>query len=318
MEENSANNSNIDNMNENLENEVAANESNGTHDDQLDLANEKMTWLDTLKTKWSRVILVLLLTIPYYSDILTDVLLAMRYFLQDDVWWGGLTTCFIVIPWLISIGLSLAVQQRGKTLWFYGYGCVEPHPEFQFLTLSSLLYVSPLFLKLDALRSKQPKGSDRRGREVKFMWSVLFLIEIIFESFLQLLLQLYIASRNNKLDPLLMFAIFTSALSMCVGLINTLFSKALHDMRYPRITTSLPREIVFTLLNLPIDLLTIASLFPPAASLSSMYPHANRYWVVVMAIYGFLHVLFISMVVEAIPIRHLNFRKLEIPNKMGY
>ena len=54
----------------------------------------------------------LLSVILYISDSVSDVLLAIRYIKEGDLWWGGFTVAFIVIPWIFAIVLTLREFRR--------------------------------------------------------------------------------------------------------------------------------------------------------------------------------------------------------------
>ena len=50
--------------------------------------------------------------ILYLVDIGSDVILSVRYFVEGELWWGTLTTLFILIPW--------NCKDDGELFWGYG------------------------------------------------------------------------------------------------------------------------------------------------------------------------------------------------------
>ena len=49
--------------------------------------------------------LALLCSVMYVLDIGSDIILAYRYYVKGDLGWGICTTSFIVIPWILQLGV---------------------------------------------------------------------------------------------------------------------------------------------------------------------------------------------------------------------
>ena len=157
--------------------------------------------------------LVLLSIISYLADVWSDIFLAIRYINQGDIWWGSLTACFVIVPW-ISYGIYAFVsfrniQQRQNPQISY------KRELFPFiLALFNLYPVALLLLAAKKYWNRECKfAKDDKSNSQFFR-----LFEILFESVPQASLQIYIAAQQNHVDSLLIFSIVTSLISVSIGM----------------------------------------------------------------------------------------------------
>jgi hypothetical protein len=93
----------------------------------------------TLKKLWTGLT-TLTSMVMYVVDVISDMLLAVRYFRKGDRFWGGFTTAFISIPWAL-LGVVGAWQAKN-------WGFSGEHSEFfcGFTGQNSSFHFNHLFL----------------------------------------------------------------------------------------------------------------------------------------------------------------------------
>ena len=88
------------------------------------------------RSKTFQILFVISASVPYYSDVISDVMLAMRYYIEGYKWWARLTTTFIAVPYIMTFLISLFLA-GGRRAWCY-YSCTELHPELPVASLFCL------------------------------------------------------------------------------------------------------------------------------------------------------------------------------------
>ena len=224
---------------------------------------------------------ILLLTTPYYIDIGSDVSLAVRYFQEGHYYWAAFTTAFIVLPWIVT----LLILPWKCCIWFFGMKLYQYHDEFRWQRLAAAFFVTPLYFKLNALKGKSKRGNSTKARELKLVWVGALLVELVLESFMQSALQLYIVSKTNKVDTLLLLSILSSFFSLSTGMVQVVIELGLVESSERRYTTSFLREILCFLLFFPWLFLSFTTLPPPAAFLAALEGHAGKGWIFLIVVY---------------------------------
>ena len=150
---------------------------------------------------WFKIIsfhlFILYSTTTYVFDVGSDILLAHRYYAEGDVGWGNCTTSFILIPWILQLFCAV-----------YGLYINFKNDEL-FLLILSFFNLAPIALLLIAAKRfwcgkfEDSKTSETASQGFRSL-------EAALESGPQAALQIYIASRMNSLDTILILSIATS------------------------------------------------------------------------------------------------------------
>ena len=193
--------------------------------------------------------LIFAFTLLYFSDIFSDVTLGIRHLLNDNVWWGGLTLTFVAMPLLYALFCSLIDGRRQN---FF-------HSDYNVAPLFAILGLHPIAHKLKASMST----SREERQEWRYMAVDMLVVELVFETIPQLILQLYIVGHTNEVDLLTILTIFTSLLSISVnGVNNQVIVTGFKDNIVPRMTAINSRNLVAVSIILPWLLFQISSLLP--------------------------------------------------------
>ena len=133
--------------------------------------------------------LAVLVALLYVFDVGSDILVSRRFLRAGHWWWGGWTAAFVVLHWTIMLAAAfLNWRKIGDT----------PSLICVFLAFFGLLAIANL---ARAVWFKS-KGDVENAEKMKSCAIGNLLGELIFESYPQFGLQLYIAAYTNKLDAL--------------------------------------------------------------------------------------------------------------------
>ena len=200
-------------------------------------------------------------TFFYVLDIGSDVVLGIRFLVNGDVGWGQLTLLFVALP-LTTLALvsccRWAVNDNARKL-FGLHRCVGP--------CFAALGLAPIAYQVNA------ENLAANGETDLSRWraSVAFMYEAILEAIPQLTLQLYIASKNNSIDWLSLLSIGSSLTTISFSGVNHLLvGYALGDHNRPRLTNTVPRRFVVTLIFMVWMFLHVATVAPSMAFRASL------------------------------------------------
>ena len=191
---------------------------------------EKDGWLTTL------IFLPLLFVSGclYLADVGSDIAQAARYFTEGDVWWACLTLVFDLLPWF-----SLLTDS------FRFFNAYRDDPDWSRIALFRLIAatgnLAPIAFLIESFRDYWRGNVDNAKISKSTAQSRQF-VEIMLESVPQAALQLYIASRRNRFDALLVFTVASSFLSISYGVgsgIGWLVSSSSEDLCREEFTLSL-------------------------------------------------------------------------------
>ena len=262
------------------------------HEDNTDdVHHENNSVWEAVKANKLEACKILLFTSPYYLDIGSDVSLAVRYFQEGHYYWAAFTTAFIVLPWIVTLLIlprsSPVILERqnissSRFLCFRLYGY---HDELGRQRLAAAFFVTPLYFKLNALKAKSKQGNSQKALDLKMVWVGALLVELVLESFMQSALQLYIVSKTNKVDTLLLLSILSSFFSLATGMVQVVIELGINELDQDRYTTSFLREVLCFLLFFPWLFLAFTTLLPPAAFLAALDGHAGKGWIFFIVIY---------------------------------
>ena len=215
---------------------------------------------------------------PYIADIVTDVLLAARYYVayrsgdgdapiyhipknskRGYFYFTATITCLIV-PWAIILLLTC----------FWPLHLHEAPRLERLLPLFALLGVAPL-----AIRFVAQTGNFQKATEVRLgqIVSTILLIEALLEALPQCMVQILVIHERNSIDWLLILGItsslFTVAKNSVEGYIQNL---ALDDLHYLRFATSPLRQGCFFIIVMPWCIAFFGTILP-------LPPLANEVWI---------------------------------------
>ena len=179
----------------------------------------------SLKAAWYDYLYIASSAIFYIADVVTDLLVSVKYFRNGDYIWFGLTLSCVLGASLVMMMFSLK--------WFHEYEVSKTKT-----VVLHVLQLGPLLRYWDCY--KNGKRSRRKDVDTKCysiyieQWrdiAMLRLFEVFIESAPQLVLQLYILAYNRHFDK---DSDWLTALSACFSLISLAvsivsYSKALRD-----------------------------------------------------------------------------------------
>ena len=237
-------------------------------------------WLSIIQTRireegWKTIILFHLTLIPsialYVFDIGSDILLANKYFNEGNTGWGGSTTAFIALAWILQLIFSFYrwVKNRNKTSLFYLIFAI-----FNLFPIALLLNAVKQFWEDGSSDAKQTKARSQNRTT-----------EICCESTPQAALQLYIASQQNHLDVILIISIVTSLISVVLGI-----TKGFSNINATGNTLFKDKETLLTLILSPWIFLCTLCFVPTVSFFSSLRNHASPSYMSFLA-YFFIHLL---------------------------
>ena len=91
--------------------------------------------------------------VMYIVDIGSDIKLAIRYYLDRHFWWGGWTTAFVAIPWLIyRVGVGL----------FFGGNALDGDVESRLVILAAIFNLIPVAILVVAAKERCGRLETRR------------------------------------------------------------------------------------------------------------------------------------------------------------
>jgi hypothetical protein len=226
----------------------------------------------------------------YVIDVVSDLLLAHRYFKRGHKVWGGCTTAFIAIPWALLgvFGVWLAfdsgIRDRAS----------------QMMLVFAVCGMLPIALNLISLKDFFYKNDENEAKANKQTAAILRLVEVVFEAVLQVALQLYICGATNNIDVILAVSIASSLLSTTMGLFNGCMAvvETEFGLKITRYRATFIREVAFSLIFLTWTFLHLFTFIPPLTFLISLKLHTSlAHWTLVL--YFFIHLfatLFLSFV----------------------
>lgn len=139
----------------------------------------------------------------FFLDMVTDIAVACFHYLNNDYWYCGLTVAFIVLPTLVTSGVSLrwyildsqleGSEKISKSRWFtrFFFHILQVGPVIRYY--ESLQY---------GLKFRETKDEEEKKRVyMKMIYedadaTMLRLFESFMESAPQLMLQMYIITKN--------------------------------------------------------------------------------------------------------------------------
>lgn len=145
--------------------------------------------------------------ISYFLDLFTDTVVAVFHYMNDDYWYSGMTAAFILIPNLVTSCISIR--------WYLSdsqQDSMEPVSKFQWFVrfLFHFMQVGPILRYYESLqyglKYRESKDPDEKKRVYMRMIyedadaTMLRLFESFMESAPQLMLQMYIITRNYPFD----------------------------------------------------------------------------------------------------------------------
>lgn len=175
--------------------------------------------------------------ITFLADVLTDILVCVQYFRNNNIWWFGLSASFL--------GAASLAMQLFSLKWLWDDG----KREACFTYLLHFFQLGPLWRYWKVLK-KGWKARKRNASILDFVtflgeWrdiSMLRLLQAFVQSAPQLVLQLYILLQRYpfdlKTDWLIVATAGTSLLSMIWAILA--YSKSLRDFRKQGYRISLP------------------------------------------------------------------------------
>lgn len=143
----------------------------------------------------------------YFLDLVTDIAVACFHYLNEDYWYCALTVAFIVLPTLITTSISLR--------WYIVDSRIEgtdPISKSQWIVrfIFHILQIGPILRYYESLqyglRFRETKDLDeKRQIYMKMIYedadaTMLRLFESFMESAPQLMLQMYIITKNYPFD----------------------------------------------------------------------------------------------------------------------
>ena len=201
--------------------------------------------------------LILIITIIYYSDIISDVALGIRHLLDGNSFWGVLTLFFFALPLIMAWIEARSNQSQQR---FFG-SVYNVGPTF------AVMGLLPIANKLVAEISTKEGERWRSKRQA----ASLFLFELLYETTPQLILQIMFVSQNNNLDFLTTFTILSSLLSISVNGFNQIIVLGFEDKKMPRMTATKSRHLIAIVIVLPWLFCHISSEALSSAFLTSMF-----------------------------------------------
>lgn len=143
----------------------------------------------------------------YFIDLVTDTAVAIFHYMNNDYWYAGLTAAFLLIPNLVTSCISLR--------WYLSDSSqdnTEPVGKFQWFLrfLFHLFQVGPILRYYESLqyglRFRETEDIEEKKRVyMKMIYedadaTMLRLFESFMESAPQLMLQMYIITKNYPFD----------------------------------------------------------------------------------------------------------------------
>lgn len=143
----------------------------------------------------------------FFLDLVTDIAVACFHYLNNDYWYCALTVAFIMLPTLVTTGISLRwyiidSQMEGT----------EPISKTQWIirSLFHILQIAPILRYYESLqyglKFRDTKDQDEKKKMyMKMIYedadaTMLRLFESFMESAPQLMLQMYIITKNYPFD----------------------------------------------------------------------------------------------------------------------
>jgi hypothetical protein len=168
----------------------------------------------TLEKAWFAFTTVLS-SITYVVDIISDIILANRYFRKGHRNWGICTTVFIALPWTLmaSIGVWSAIKEGISNC------------EHIVLLVMAVFGMTPVFINIWSLKklfadSNKAKSNERFVLHLEKYANVFRLVEALLEAVPQIILQMYICGYTNKIDVVLLISILFSLTSVTRIIVN--------------------------------------------------------------------------------------------------
>jgi hypothetical protein len=222
----------------------------------------------TLKNLWFGFT-TLLSMVMFVVDVVSDILLAVRYLRNGHRFWGAFTTAFISIPWAL-LGVLGA--------WtFVVFGIDDSYREMQMLMVCSVFGMLPIGWSLLSLKYLFVSANEDKAKLAKHYAVQVCFIEVFFEAVPQLCLQVYICGATNQVDFILAISIVSSLVSITMGMVNFFICHIENEdfMNITRYRATVLREVAFTLLFHTWTILHVITSLPPLALLASLRHHAS-------------------------------------------
>jgi hypothetical protein len=237
-----------------------------------------------LKKAWN-AFTTILSSLMYVADVVSDLILAVRYRKQGHKNWGGFTTVFIAIPWTLLAILG--------AYWACAFSGGANAREYQFVAVMGVFGLLPVGLSILSLKNSFA-GSEGDAKESKQEAVAVRIVEVVFEAIPQVGLQMYIAGYTNKIDIVLLVSIVSSLTSATMGLVNGWMGWAELYKNSTRFSATLTREITFSLILYTWTFLQLFTFFTPLALFSSLKGHVSPAHMAI-AVYLFFHLIISSL-----------------------
>ena len=241
--------------------------------------------------------------IGYIVDVGSDVVLGGRYFEDGDSSWGTATVSCVLLAYLTNLARATLKWRKCSKHEVYG-----PITRRRFV--AAILNLYPLAILFDSAQKKLT-GDFEEAQDLKSVANFVGFIEVLCESTPQLILQLYIVSRTNRMDFLVAFSMLTSLWSVASGICKGVAASMSRGARSTRqIVRTIPVEkwdsnresqailgsirgceFKFFLIFASWILLHVIAFMPPLSFLASLKNHAHPALLAVNA-YLVLHLLF--------------------------
>lgn len=192
----------------------------------------------------------------YSLDLIADIAVAIFHYLNEDYWYCGLTVAFIVLPTLITTGISLRwyivdSQLEGSELiskkqWILRF-------IFHLFQIGPVLrYYESLQYGLKFRETKDPE--EKRRVYMRMIYedadaTMLRLFESFMESAPQLMLQMYILTKNYPFDDYEYWTTIAQTISISSSLISISWSLVSYSKC---LRISLPNKVPMTYWSLAV------------------------------------------------------------------
>lgn len=186
----------------------------------------------------------------YFLDLVVDIAVAVFHYLNEDYWYSALTLAFVIVPTLITTSISFrwyVVDSKlensepvSKTRWT----CRFLFHIFQIAPV--LRYYESLQYGLRFRNTKDPE--EKRNVYMKMIYedadaTMLRLFESFMESAPQLMLQMYILTKNYPFDDYEYWTTIAQTLSISSSLISISWSLVSYSKC---LRISLPNKVPMT------------------------------------------------------------------------
>lgn len=238
--------SNFDQLVPNLDDSIVGNTATIDLTDGVDLRTKRIEMSFSLLD----AALLIFSMISFFLDLITDIAVACFHYLNNDYWYSALTLAFIVMPTFVTTSISLRWYIADSKL-----ENAEPVSRSQWIVrfVFHMLQVGPILRYYESLQCgmkfRKTQDPDEKKRVyMKMIYedadaTMLRLFESFMESAPQLMLQMYIITKNYPFDDyeywtaiLQVVSIFSSLVSISWSLVS--YSKSLR--------ISLPNKIPMT------------------------------------------------------------------------